>query len=152
MNGWDGVRAWRFIRASKGYRTAWKRRVPQPGLPERAPFPVRLQTAADLAALEWGMSAWENPYAEDGPLMPFWALATTADGMVAPGAAPLSALAAAGDATLSGLRLGDATLSGLRLGDGALISGSSGRARRSRSASPAARGFPRMAGSCWCAR
>ena len=32
MNGWDGVRAWRLIRASKGYRTAWKRRVPQPGL------------------------------------------------------------------------------------------------------------------------
>ena len=142
MNGWDGARAWRFIRASKGCRAAWKRRVPQPGLPERAPFPVRLQTAVDLAALEWGMSAWENAYAEDGPLMPFWARAATADGMVAPGAAPLAALAAAGDATLSGLRLGD----------GALISGSSGRARRSRSASPAARGFPRMAGSCWCAR
>ena len=61
MNGWDGVRAWRFIRASGGYRKAWRRHNPPPGLPEQAPFPVRLQTGVDLAALEWGMFAWEGP-------------------------------------------------------------------------------------------
>ena len=109
-NGWDGVRAWRFIRASRDYRKAWLRRVPPPGLPEPAPFPVRLQTAVDLAALEWGMHAWENPYAEDGPLAPFWARAAMPDGMVAPGAAPFARVAAAGNASLSGLRLGDGAL------------------------------------------
>lgn len=109
-DGWDGVRAWRFIRASKGYRKAWKRRIPPPGLPERAPFPVRLQTAVDLAALEWGMHAWENPYAEDGPPTPFWARAGMPDSMVAPDGLPLAALAATGHASLSGLRLGDGAL------------------------------------------
>ena len=55
VGGWDAVRAWRFIRASKAYRAAWARRRHLSGLPERAPFPVRLQTAADLAAAAWGM-------------------------------------------------------------------------------------------------
>ena len=50
VRGWDALRAWRFIRASRAYRGAWAKRLPMPGLPERAPFPVRLQTAADLAA------------------------------------------------------------------------------------------------------
>ena len=109
-NGWDGVRAWHFIRASKAYRKAWKRRMPPPGLPERAPFPVRLQTAVDLAALDWGMHAWENPYAEDGPLAPFWARAGMPDGMVSPDGLPLAALAAVGNASLSGIRLGDGAL------------------------------------------
>ena len=71
MKGWDGVRAWRFIRASEGYRKAWRRHNPPLGLPEPAPFPVRLQTGVDLAALEWGMFAWEDPYAER-PTAPFW--------------------------------------------------------------------------------
>ena len=110
IDGWDPVRAWRFIRVSRGYRRAWRRLVPPPGLPERAPFPVRLQTAVDLAALEWGMLAWEDPCAEDGPASPFWAWTAMAAGMVAPGGAPLAGLAAAGDASLSGLRLGDGAL------------------------------------------
>ena len=110
MNGWDGVRAWRFIRASRGYRKAWRRRGPPPGLPERAPFPVRLQTAVDLVALEWDLLAWEDPYAVNGPIAPFWARAEISDGMVAPGAPPLAVLAAEGNASLSGLRLGDGAL------------------------------------------
>ena len=110
MNGWDEVRAWRFIRASRGYRKAWRRRGRAPGLPERAPFPVRLQTAVDLVALEWGLLAWEDPYAADGPIAPFWARAEMSDGMVAPRAPPLAALAAEGNASLSGLRLGDGAL------------------------------------------
>ncbi len=47
VGGWDALRAWRFIRASKAYRTAWRKRRPMPGLPERGPFPIRLQTSAD---------------------------------------------------------------------------------------------------------
>ena len=52
VSGWDAVRAWRFIRASKAYRAAWDRLNPTPGLPERAPFPVRLRTAGDTGALK----------------------------------------------------------------------------------------------------
>ena len=109
VRGWDALRAWRFIRASKAYRDAWAKRLPMPGLPERAPFPVRLQTAADLAAAAWGMAAFEDPYAER-PLAPFWMQAGVIDGRVAKGAPPLARLAAEGGATLSGLRLGDGAL------------------------------------------
>ena len=109
MNGWDGVRAWCFIRASGGYRKAWRRYNPPPGLPEQAPFPVRLQTGVDLAALEWGLFAWEDPYAER-PLAPFWACARMSDGMVTPSARSLAALAAEGGAALAGLRIGDGSL------------------------------------------
>ena len=80
-----------------------------PGLPERAPFPVRLRTAADLAAAAWGMAAFEDPHAER-PLAPFWTQAGVIDGRVAPDALPLARLAAEGGAHLSGLRLGDGAL------------------------------------------
>ncbi len=109
VGGWDAVRAWRFIRASKAYRNAWKRRRPQPGLPERGPFPVRLQTSADLAAMAWGMAAWEDPHAAL-PLAPFWARAGAIEGRVTHDTPPLVRLAAEGGATLSGLRLADGAL------------------------------------------
>ena len=109
VGGWDPLRAWRFIRASKAYREAWKRRRPTPGLPEQAPFPVRLRTAADAGALRWGMMAWEDPEAEH-PLAPFWAAAGVIDGEVAHDAAPLVRLAAEGGTALSGLRLDDGAL------------------------------------------
>ena len=57
----DGARAWQILRRLPAYRYAWRRRRPRPGLPERAPFPVRLQTAADLAAARFGLLAWEDP-------------------------------------------------------------------------------------------
>ncbi len=109
VGGWDALRAWRFIGASKAYRNAWKRRRPQPGLPERAPFPVRLQTSADLAAMAWGMAAWEDPHAAL-PLAPFWARAGVIEGRVTHDTPPLVRLASEGDATLSGLRLADGAL------------------------------------------
>ena len=109
VTGWDAVRAWSFIRRSKAYRQAWKKRLPQPGLPEQAPFPLRLQTSVDLAAMAWGMLAWEDPYAEL-PLAPFWARAGVIDGRVVRDALPLVRLAREGGATLSGLRLADGRL------------------------------------------
>ena len=109
VRGWDPVRAWRFIRASKAYRNAWEKRRPQPGLPERGPFPVRLQTSVDLAAMAWGMAAWEDPHAAR-PLAPFWARAGAIEGRVTHDTPPLVRLAAEGGATLSGLRLADGAL------------------------------------------
>ena len=113
VRGWDPVRAWRFIRASKAYRNAWRKRRPQPGLPERpedgACFPVRLQTSVDLAAMAWGMAAWEDPHAAR-PLAPFWARAGVIEGRVTYDTPPLVRLAAEGGATLSGLRLADGAL------------------------------------------
>ena len=53
----DGVRAWQILRRLPAYRYAWRRRRPPPGLTERAPFPVRLQTADDLAAARFGLLA-----------------------------------------------------------------------------------------------
>ena len=79
VRGWDALRAWRFIRASRAYRDAWAKRLPMPGLPEWAPFPVHLQTAADLAGMAWGMATFEDPHAEQ-PLAPFWTRAGVIDG------------------------------------------------------------------------
>jgi len=107
--GWDGVRAWRFIRASKAYRDAWARRRPQPGLPERQPFPVRLRADADAAAMAWGMLALEDPHAER-PLAPFWAGAGVAGGLLTHDMPPLLRLAEEGGAEVSGLRLDDGAL------------------------------------------
>ena len=106
MSDWDPVRAWRFIRASKAYRSAWRRRRPQPGLLEPAPFEVRWQTAADAGALRWGLYAWANPDADDGPALPFWAGTPMVEGRIERAAAPLAALAAAEHAVLTGLRVG----------------------------------------------
>ena len=66
MSDWDPVRAWAFIRASRGYRAAWRRRRPQPGLLEPAPFEVRWQTAADAGALGWGLLT-VDPHAAAAP-------------------------------------------------------------------------------------
>ena len=110
MADWDPVRAWRFIRANRAYRAAWRRRRPQPGLLEPAPFEVRWQTAGDAGALRWGLLAWADPYADAGPASPFWARAAMLDGRVERDAAPLAALAAAERAALAGLRVGGALI------------------------------------------
>ena len=53
----DGVRAWLFLRRNRPYRNAWRSRLPQPGLPESAPFAVRLRTATDCVAARFGLLA-----------------------------------------------------------------------------------------------
>ena len=110
MSDWDPVRAWRFLRASKGYRAAWRRRRPQPGLLEPAPFEIRWQTASDAGALRWGLHAWANPDVVDGPISPFWAGGTMIDGRVERNGAPLAELAAAGEVGLTGLRVGSSLI------------------------------------------
>ena len=106
----DGPRAWQILRRIPAYRAAWLRRRPQPGLPEPAPFPVRLQTAADLAAARFGILAWEDPFAEDGPASPFWAVAPMLPAAPGPRAKPLTADATAPGLSMEGLRLADGTL------------------------------------------
>ena len=107
----DGARAWQILRRLPAYRYACRRRRPRPGLPERAPFPIRLQTAADLAAARFGLLAWEDPYAELGPVSPFWAVVPMVPAAAGPRATPL-----AGDAMAPGL-----SVAGLRLTDGSLV-------------------------------
>ena len=94
----------------RGYRTAWRRRHPQPGLPKQAPFQVRLQTAADLAASRWGLLAWADPDEEDDPISPFWLKAPMLQIAISPDATPLVPGMTALAAPLSGLRLVDGDL------------------------------------------
>ena len=106
----DGARAWQVLRRLPAYRTAWRRRLPQPGLPEAAPFRVRLQTAADLAAARFGLHAWQDPFAEDGPASPFWRVAPTLPAAAGPRATPLDGEAVADGLSVAGLRLIDGSL------------------------------------------
>ena len=100
-----GGRAWQFLCCNAGYRTAWRRRHAQPGLPKQAPFQVRLQTAADLAAARWGLLAWADPDEEDGPISPFWLEAPILQIAISPDGTPLVPGMTALGAPLSGLRL-----------------------------------------------
>ena len=111
MHTEDGARAWRVLRRLPAYQYAWRRRRPRPGLPEQAPFPVRLQTADDLAAARFGLLAWEDPFAQPGPVSPFWTVAPMMPAVAGPQATPL-----VGDATAPGL-----SVAGLRLTDGSLV-------------------------------
>ncbi len=48
------------MRREAAYRAAWAAQA-GPVRFEAAPFPLRIQTRADLAAADWGLGAWENP-------------------------------------------------------------------------------------------
>ena len=99
MQTGDGAWAWHVLRRIPEYRRAWRRRRPPPGLAERAPFPIRLQTVTDLAAKAWGLLAWEDPFAEEGPVSPFWVEAPMVEAGVAAEARPfVRGLVAAGGA------------------------------------------------------
>ena len=104
MSNRGGVRAWQFLRRNPAYVEAW-RRVRRTAPVEPAPFLLRKQTEADRAAAEWGLLAWEDPLADDGPASPFWADAEMLEALPAPDAPPLSELLAATDCRLRGLRL-----------------------------------------------
>ena len=106
----EDPRAWQVLRRLPPYRRAWLRRRPQPGLREAAPFPVRLQTADDLAAARFGLMAWEDPFAEDGPASPFWREAPALPAAPGPEATSLAGAAAAADLAAAGLRLADGRL------------------------------------------
>ncbi len=106
----DGARAWQILRRLPACRYAWRRRSPQPGLPERAPFPVRLQTAIDLAAARFGLLAWEDPNTEPGPVAPFGAVVPMMPAVAGPRATPLAGAATPPGMSVAGLRLTDGSM------------------------------------------
>ena len=87
-----GGRAGQFLRCNAAYRTAWRRRHPQPGLPKQAPFQVRLQTVADLAASR----SWADPDEEDGPIPSFWLEAPLLPAAISPNSTQLRIAAGSG--------------------------------------------------------
>ena len=104
------VRAWPFLKPDPEYAAAF-REMAAPPVFEDAPFPIRIQTEADLAAAEpWGLLAWQDPLAEPGPAWLFWIDAPMLEGIATRRAAPFLPLAAAAGATVTGLRLADGDL------------------------------------------
>ena len=68
VKGWDGARAWRFIRTDADYRKAWQAGAGAAGRGPRcedAPFPVRIRSGADRAA-EAGWACWPGAGYEAG--------------------------------------------------------------------------------------
>ena len=108
----DGPRAWQVLRLLPVYQAAWRRRRgrQQPCLTERAPFPIRLQTVADLAAARFGLYAWEHPFAECGAISPFWHVAPMLPSSVAAGGLPLIGADLPRGVIAEGLRLLDGRL------------------------------------------
>lgn len=107
-----GARAWQYLKCNPRYVEAWREAAAAPAPDEAAPFPLRAQTEADRAAAAWGLLAWEDPVAGDGPASPFWAEAPMEEG---------EAAAPGGPGLVEALRAPEARLSGLRTGGGALI-------------------------------
>ena len=103
----DGALAWAVLRRTAGYRDAWARHAADSGAsapPEPGPFPISVQTKADLKAARFEMLAWADPLAAEGPLMPFWRQRGMPEAVPDPSAPPLAELAREGG-SVEGLRL-----------------------------------------------
>ena len=107
MSNTGAGRAWRFLKRNPDYTAEYGTVADTMPQAESAPFAVRTQSPADRAAAAWGLMAWEDPLAEDGPASPFWTEAPALRGIPVPGAPPLTALLAGPGVRLSGLRLAD---------------------------------------------
>ena len=106
MNG--GARAWAYLRCDRDYHAAWRARASSPEY-EDAPFPMRVQSAGDRAALvAWRLLAWEDP--DGDAASAFFADAPMLEGEGSVSAVPLLPLLADAEASLEGLRLGDGSL------------------------------------------
>ena len=115
MNIFGGPRAWSYLRCDRHYVAMSRRHFAAhgraPEYEDGTPFPVRIQSDADLAAMEeWRLLAVQDPFDEDGPISPFWADAPMLEGVGSATAPPLPALLAETGATLEGLRLMDGSL------------------------------------------
>ena len=102
-----GACAWACMRRDPGYRAAWAAQA-GPVRFEAAPFPLRVQTRADLAAAKWGLAVWEDPDVDTWrtPFLPGMpALVAEPDPDPWPDPTPLLGLLGAAGARLEGLRL-----------------------------------------------
>ena len=104
-----GPRAWAFLRRNPAYRAECRRALARPGF-EPGPFPVRVQSKADGQARAWGLLAWEDPDATDGPASPFWAEAPMLEADWAMDPPPLRGFLAGARTRVEGLRLVDGAM------------------------------------------
>ncbi len=107
-----GVWAWQVLRDREDYREAWAARAGCAAAPdlEPAPFPVRVQSEADLDAARWGLLAWEDPEAVDGPGSAFWSDAPMLGCALGEGEPALVDLLEEAGSTVTGLRLAGGAL------------------------------------------
>ena len=107
----DPPRAWSYLRCDPAYREAWHDRAAPPEYERDTPFPVRIQTDVDRAAVtDWSLLAWQDPLEKAGPLSAFFADIPMLDGTGSSSAPPLLPLLADAGATLEGLRLRNGVL------------------------------------------
>ena len=109
----DGARAWLFLRHVAVYEAACRAHSVMPALEpvfEPGPFPIRIQTAADLEAARFDLLAWADPHRADGPASPFWVQSGMVEAVLEPDAEPLVSLVAAGGGVVEGLRLAEGGL------------------------------------------
>ena len=101
----DGIRAWLFLRRVETYEAAWLARSALPVAFEPGPFPIRIQTPADLEAARFHLLAWADPYKAKGPASPFWDQQEMVEAVLEPEAEPLVPLVETSGGTVRGLRL-----------------------------------------------
>ena len=107
----DAPRAWSYLRCDPDYRASWREHAAPPVYERKTPFPVRIQSPADLVALErWRLLAWQDPFEKDGPLSAFFADVPMLDGTGSPAATPLLSMLAEAGSRIEGLRLMDGAL------------------------------------------
>ena len=108
----DGVVSWIILRQVVEYREAWNLYAPSAGMSaarEPGPFPIRIQTEADLEAERFEMLTWEDPRKAGGSASPFWRQDGMPEGVLEPGRKPLIGMV--GDrGSVEGLRLLDGDL------------------------------------------
>lgn len=103
-----GVSSWRVMRRQEAYVVAWRASAAAPSF-EPAPFPLRVQSEADLGAAAWRLLSWQDP-ASDDAVSPFWIGAPALEGALRRGARPLAEMASTPGAGVEGLRLLDGGL------------------------------------------
>ena len=113
-DGCSGYQRWQPLRSNPEYSADWRAHGSAAVQQEPAPFPLRVQSEADLVAARWGLLAWEDPRVRNRS-SPFWADVT----MVRAHAAESGK---GDDPTLHDLvRESAATFTGLRLRDGTVV-------------------------------
>ena len=125
MSNTEVSRAWEYLRRNPAYiearRRHWCRGTASPAPEEAAPFPLRVQTAADREAAAWGLLAWEDPDDEAAPASPFWADAPMLEAAPSPEAPALAELLKEPEVRLSALRLaGGAAIVKVEHGEGSV--------------------------------